>query len=61
MTSNNDFEENLLEGVTMMTSASCPTPDHSAQFTIDGNEGLSRTVGDEDDVFELSSYEDEAE
>ena len=45
----------------MMTSASCPTPDHSAQFTIDGNEGLSRTVGDEDDVFELSSYEDEAE
>ena len=42
-----------------MTSTSCPTPDHSAQFTTDGNEGFSWTVGDEDDdVFELSPNED---
>ena len=42
----------------MTSSASCPTPDHSANFTIDGYEGLSFTAGDADDVFELTPNED---
>ena len=35
MTSNPDFEENLLEGIMMTSATSCPNPDHSGQFTID--------------------------
>jgi hypothetical protein len=39
-----DQEENLLEGVLIGNSSSCPNPDFSGQFTIDQYEGYSLTA-----------------
>lgn len=53
-----NHEENLLEGVTLTNSISCPNPDLSGLFTIDAYEGHSLTAELEDE-FKLSSNEDE--
>lgn len=55
-----DLEENLLEGVVLTNSISCPNPDLSGQFTIDAFEGLSLTA-ELDEEFKLSSNEEDNE
>ena len=55
MTSNQELEENLLEGIAMTSAGSCPTPETSGQFIVDIKEGFSYTLKDEEEIFHLSS------